>query len=75
MKDNETLWELIRRLDEQAGQFNSFLAEANRYFDNAAFVTKRLLDRHESDVQNLVSKVKMAFRPLIPQKHRKKKNE
>ena len=36
MKKKESLWELLKRLDEEAGQFNFHLHEANRYFDSAA---------------------------------------
>jgi len=47
MKKKESLWELLKRLDEEAGQFNTYLAEANRYFDTAAKETHSLLIRHE----------------------------
>jgi len=55
MKKKENLWQLLKRLDEQAGQFNFHLAEANRYFDIAAMVTKNLIDKHERDVQRLIN--------------------
>ena len=74
MKNKETLWQLVRRLDEQAGQFNPHLAEANRYFDITAIATRNLLDRHERELDRLFSKVKMALKPLLNQKHSKKKN-
>ena len=58
MKKNETIWQLLKRLDEQGGQFNVHLAMANRYFDVTATVTKHLLDKHERDVYKLFTKVK-----------------
>ena len=67
MKNKETLWQLIKRLDEQAGQFNMYLAEANRYFDYSAIATKNLLDRHERDVRKLIVKTKGVLSPLIKQ--------
>jgi hypothetical protein len=62
VKKKESLWELIKRLDEQAGQFNLYLAEANRYFDNTVDVTKTLLDRHERDFNKLIEKVKSVLK-------------
>ena len=47
MKKKENLWELLQRLDEEAGQFNFHLHEANRYFDNTAIATKNILEKHE----------------------------
>ena len=41
MKKKENLWELLQRLDEEAGQFNFHLNEANRYFDSTALATKK----------------------------------
>jgi ABC-type transporter Mla subunit MlaD len=74
MKNNETLWQLLKRLDEQAGQFNPHLAVANRYFDNTAVATRNLLDRHERDLDRLISKVKMALKPLLNQNRSNRKN-
>ena len=58
MKKKESLWQLLKRLDEEAGQFNMHLAEANRYFDNTATVTKNLVNKHEKDVHQLIRKIK-----------------
>jgi hypothetical protein len=64
----ETLWQLLKRLDEQGGQFNLHLAAANRYFDTAASVTRNLLERHERDVQGLIAKVKNVFRQMTKER-------
>ena len=68
MKKKESLWELLKRLDEQAGQFNLHIAEANRYFDQTTEVTKTLLDQHERDVNKLVGKVIRALKLFVKQK-------
>jgi len=65
MKKKETLWQLLKRLDEQGGQFNLHLAAANRYFDNAAFITKSLIEKHEQDVLGLINKVKDVVKQLV----------
>ena len=70
MKKKENLWQLLKRLDEQAGQFNLHLAEANRYFDNTAAATKNLLDKHERDVHNLIGQVKKALNPFLKRKRK-----
>jgi len=62
MKKKETIWQLLKRLDEQGGQFNLHLAAANRYFDISAVVTKNLLDKHERDVHALIAKIKNRLR-------------
>ena len=71
MKKKENLWQLLKRLDEQAGQFNFHLAEANRYFDISAIVTKNLLDQHERDVKHLIGRVKKTFKTLLKRKQKK----
>ena len=73
MKKKETLWELIKRLDEEAGQFNLHLSEANRYFDNTSIATKKLLEKHEKDMHKIIGKVKKALKPLLKQKKKKAK--
>ena len=62
MKKRESFWELLERLDEQAGQFNVHLSEANRYFDMAAGKTKVLLKRHEKELHETIAKVKRALK-------------
>ena len=62
MKKKETLWQLLKRLDEQGGQFNLHLAAANRYFDVSAEVTRNLLDKHERDVHAIFAKIKSRLR-------------
>ena len=62
MKKRESFWELLERLDEQAGQFNVHLSEANRYFDAAAGKTKILLKRHEKELHETIAKVKRALK-------------
>jgi len=68
MKKKETLWQLLKRLDEQGGQFNPYLAIANRYFDNTAAVTLQLVARHESDMHNLFCRIENVLRPLRKKK-------
>ena len=62
MKKKENFWELLERLDRQAGEFNVHLSEANRYFDTAAAKTKRILERQEKELHNTIAKVKAALR-------------
>ena len=64
MKKKENLWELLKRLDEEAGQFNFHLYEANRYFDNTALATKKILERHERRLHKLISQVQKAIRSV-----------
>ena len=73
MKKKENLWELLRRLDEEAGQFNFHLHEANRYFDNTASATKKILDRHEKKLHKLIGKVQKALKPFQKQKNKNSK--
>lgn len=62
MKKKETFWELLERLDRQAGEFNIHLSEANRYFDTAADKTRKILERQEKDLHATIAKVKVALR-------------
>jgi hypothetical protein len=71
MKKKENLWELLQRLDEEAGQFNFHLHEANRYFDNTATATQKVLTKHEKNLHMLIGKVRKALKEF--QKKEKKK--
>jgi len=77
MKKKENLWDLLKRLDEEAGQLNIHLSEANRYFDNTSMATKKLIDKHEEDMHKLIGKIRKGLKPLLRQtkKKTKKKNE
>ena len=70
MKKKENLWELLQRLDEEAGQFNFHLYEANRYFDNTASATKKILEKHEKRLHKLISEVQKSIKSF--QKQNKK---
>ena len=73
MKKKETLFELLKRLDEEAGRFSVHLSEANRYFDDTATATKNLVAKHEKDVHRLINKIKITLKPLLKQKKKKSK--
>ena len=75
MKKKESLWELIKRLDEEAGQFNVYLSEANRYFDVAAKETKNILIRHEKRLHGTIHQVQKALKRFKKRKHPKTNNE
>ncbi|RYG50278.1 MAG: hypothetical protein EOO01_11075 [Chitinophagaceae bacterium] len=62
MKKKETFWELLERLDRQAGDFNIHLSEANRYFDTAADKTRKILEQQEKDLHTTIAKVKVALK-------------
>lgn len=64
MKKKENLWELLKRLDEEAGQFNFHLHEANRYFDNAALATQKILEKHERRLHKLIGRVQKAIKSV-----------
>lgn len=72
-KKKENLWDLLKRLDEEAGQFNSHLNHANRYFDTAASQTKKLLDKHEKHLHKTIDKVRKALR-LFAKSNKNKSN-
>lgn len=75
MKKKENLWDLLKRLDEEAGQFNFHLHEANRYFDNTALATQKVLSKHEKNLHKLITKVKKALISFEKQNKKKlKKN-
>jgi len=73
MKKKENLWELLQRLDEEAGQFNFHLNEANRYFDNTALATKKILERHEKRLHKLIAEVQKSLKAFQKQKEKKQK--
>ena len=74
MKKKESFWELLKRLDEQAGEFNVHLSEANRYFDTAADKTRSVLVQQEKDLHETISKIKKALKKLHRKKDATKKN-
>lgn len=73
MKKKENLWQLLQRLDEEAGQFNFHLYEANRYFDSTATATKKLLEKHERRLHKLIAEVQKALRSVQKQENKKVK--
>ena len=75
MKKKENLWELLQRLDEEAGQFNFHLYEANRYFDNTASATKKILEKHEKRLHKLIGEVQKSIRSFQKQNKKDKKLE
>ena len=68
-RKKENLWELLKRLDEEAGQFNTHLHQANRYFDSAATQTKKLIDKHEKDLHQTILKVRKALKVFMKKKN------
>ena len=72
MKKKETLWELIKRLDEQAGAFNMNLHKANGLFDTAAKETTKVLDKHQRDLHKTIAKLQKALKAFSKQKDPKK---
>jgi len=68
MKKKESFWKLLRRLDEQAGEFNAHINEANRYFDAAADGTKKIIARHEKDIQTAISSLKKLLKKISRKK-------
>lgn len=73
MKKKETIWQLLKRLDEEAGQFNFHLHEANRYFDTAASKTSKLLINHEKNLHKTIVKARRAIKSFIKKNKQKKK--
>jgi hypothetical protein len=69
-RKKENLWELLKRLDEEAGQFNVHLHHANRYFDTAATHTKKILDQHEKDLHQTILKVRKALKAFMKKQER-----
>jgi len=73
MKKKENLWQLLQRLDEEAGQFNFHLYEANRYFDNTATATKKILEKHEKRLHKLIGEVQRSLKTFQKQNKKDKK--
>jgi hypothetical protein len=73
MKKKETLWQLLKRLDEQAAQFNHNLHKANHYFDSAERATNKVLDKHEKELHNLIGKVKKSIKSFMKENKKKAK--
>jgi hypothetical protein len=69
-KKKESLWKMLQRLDEEAGQFNMHLHQANRYFDNAASSTKKLLIKHENDLHKMIIKFRKTLSSFKKQSKR-----
>lgn len=65
MKKKENLWDLLKRLDEEAGQYSVHLSEANRYFDKASVRTKKILGNHEKELHATIGKVRRALRSFM----------
>ena len=68
MKNKETIWELIKRLDEQAGAFNMHLHKANHLFDTAAKETNKVLDKHQRDLHKTIAQLQKALKTFSKQK-------
>jgi hypothetical protein len=75
MSKKENLWELLQRLDEQAGQFNVHLSEANRYFDLAAKKTNTILVEQEKELHTTIAKVRKALKKFSKKKDKKNKGK
>jgi len=75
MKKKENLWQLLKRLDEQASEYNSYLTEANQYFDKTEKAAKKVLKRHEEDLHKIIREVRKALKPFLNKKKTKKDTE
>jgi hypothetical protein len=75
VKKKENLWQLLKRLDEEAGEFNMALSEANRYFDSTEKKTKKLLQKHEKDLHKTIGKVRTALKNFMKKKDRPKEKK
>ncbi len=73
MGKKENIWELIKRLDEQAGAFNTNLHNANHLFDTAAKETSKVLDKHQRDLHKTIVKLQKALKTFSKQKDKKTK--
>lgn len=58
---------MLKRLDEEAGQFNFHLSEANRYFDSAASGTKKVLENHEKQLHKTIKQFRSALKTFMRQ--------
>lgn len=72
MKKKENLWQLLERLDKQAGELNIQSAYANHYFDTASEATKKLLKQHEKDLQKTVAKLRKTLKAVLKKDKDKK---
>ncbi len=68
MAKKESLWELLKRLDEQAALFNEHIAKANFYFDEAAAGTQKLVQKHQRDLHRTIQKLQRTMRTFKPGK-------
>jgi len=68
MREKQTIWELIKQLDEQAGEYNVHLHKANRLFDTAAKETGKVLEKHQQDLHKTITKLQKALRAFNKQK-------
>ncbi|HRO71404.1 MAG TPA: hypothetical protein PK951_13535 [Chitinophagaceae bacterium] len=75
MKKKESFWQLLKRLDQQAGEFNVHLAKANMYFDQAAHTTQAILERQERDLHETIAKLKKALKKMKKDKEKKHKKD
>lgn len=73
MKKKETIWELIKRLDEQAGEFNLHLHKANRLFDTAAKETGKVLEKHQQDLHKTITKLQRALKTFSQKEEKTKR--
>jgi ABC-type transporter Mla subunit MlaD len=73
MSKKETIWELIKRLDEQAGAYNMNLHKANHLFDTAARETTKALDKHQRDLHKTITKLQKALKAFSKKKPAKAK--
>ena len=74
MKKKENLWQLLQRLDEEASAYNSYLTEANRYFDNTSKAARKILRKHEEDLHKIIGEVKKAIKPILKNEKSVKKD-
>lgn len=75
MNKKETLWELLKRLDEQAGQYSDHLQKANHYFDKTASKTEKILAQQEKDLHSLIAKVRRSLKTFMQEKDKKAGND
>ena len=73
MKKKESLWQLLKRLDEEAGQFNYHMQKANHYFDSAATATNKAVENQEKELRELIGKVRKSLKSFIKQNGKKSK--
>lgn len=75
MRKKENLWQLLKRLDEQASEYNSYLTEANHYFDKTEKAAKKILGRHQEDLHKIIREVRRALKPFLKEKKPNKNTE